>query len=205
VAKGARFQSTPPRGRRPAAGELTLDLGYRFQSTPPRGRRRGPPTAATHPAAFQSTPPRGRRPSQSSRSPDAMAFQSTPPRGRRLRRRAKAFRCTRVSIHASAREATKRGGRGHGFFSSFNPRLRAGGDWRATDRSFASTPTFQSTPPRGRRPTSSASVTRPSAVSIHASAREATRVMGCRRRRRRRVSIHASAREATRRLRRAYS
>ena len=77
------FQSTPPRGRRHLkSGKVSVIV--EFQSTPPRGRRR---FCRAHPvcrSVFQSTPPRGRRPSLRC---------DPPPAG--------------VSIHASAREATR--------------------------------------------------------------------------------------------------
>jgi len=99
-------------------------------------------------------------------------FRSTPPRGRRLTRIIGWPPGKEVSIHASAREATK-----------LVPVVT-----RA--------PPFRSTPPRGRRlPLQALNVTLLQ-VSIHASAREATMSFqvnegGCI------VSIHASAREAT--------
>ncbi len=77
---------------------------------------------------FQSTPPRGRRPEGLVGLLRACRFQSTPPRGRR------------------PPAPPARPGRA----SSFNPRLRAGGDptagWK--QRPMIG---FQSTPPRGRR------------------------------------------------------
>ena len=100
-----------------------------------------------------------------------------------------------VSIHASAREATRIPRKSVKFLTSFNPRLRTGGDvYRVSlivvDRQ------FQSTPPHGRRLQEIQQQTSIYYVSIHASAREAThlgrtsdRLLG--------VSIHASAREAT--------
>ncbi len=122
-----------------------------------------------------------------------------------------------VSIHASAREATRSHSMARLPGSCFNPRLREGGDpWPRTVQHYILL--FQSTPPRGRRrgigpkrhlrpsfnprlreggdmtSSPSASVCMP--VSIHASAREATfsltyvpTIKD--------VSIHASAREAT--------
>ena len=120
-------------------------------------------------------------------------FQSTPPRGRRREVAGEVVRVNYVSIHASAREATQilRGDyilekfqstppRGRRQISirlpggtiSFNPRLREGGDEATISRK------------------------KPSAVSIHASAREATG--GCSAHAPYTlVSIHASAREAT--------
>ena len=56
-----KFQSTPPRGRRPEhrAGQAARSA---FQSTPPRGRRLHGVRAFLSSKRFQSTPPRGRRP-----------------------------------------------------------------------------------------------------------------------------------------------
>ena len=127
------------------------------------------------------------------------SFQSTPPHGRRRRRRRASLLPTRVSIHASAREATP-----------MTPR---------EVRRLA----FQSTPPHGRRRGFVDGVSGSDRVSIHASAREATRAPRhvreslCRFNPRLRtggddylgvtpkvgglVSIHASAREATADLR----
>ncbi len=108
--------------------------------------------------------------------PVALEFQSTPPRGRRRPRRAKRDEVRRVSIHASAREATRTREAASSSTACFNPRLRAGGDLRRHPG------------PRGDR------------VSIHASAREATVAVGPRHHHAP-VSIHASAREATIRAR----
>jgi len=59
-------------------------------------------------------------------------------------------RRTDVSIHASAREATRQARPLCGGSQSFNPRLREGGDVDLPDTSYARD-LFQSTPPRGRR------------------------------------------------------
>ena len=144
-------------------------------------------------------------------------FQSTPPRGRRQPQ--DGFRSDRltVSIHASAWEANHQRQSLHGHQTSFNPRLRVGGDRREIEQmqgnsTFQSTPPrgrrrmpvaqiintrrFQSTPPRGRRPPLIPPPGHPRQVSIHASAWEASshwrsdsRIFP--------VSIHASAWEAT--------
>ena len=88
-------------------------------------------------------------------------------------------RAIRVSIHASAREATTGVRQRPKRSRSFNPRLRTGGDVGGAGE----TPRhemFQSTPPHGRR-RAPVTVTLPEEeVSIHASAREATcRRAGC--------------------------
>ena len=98
---------------------------------------------------FQSTPPRGRRRSLTlSRAPRS-SFNP------RLREggdpHAKCFgKGRKVSIHASAREATHPVCRLNISNFGFNPRLREGGDSRS--QSLRMNPIlFQSTPPRGRR------------------------------------------------------
>ena len=123
-----RFQSTPPRGRRPqktgifvdrqqisihaSAREATRDCqpfhrySTAFQSTPPRGRRPYSITSFFPHAGFQSTPPRGRRPRTGNRIVNGMLFQSTPPRGRRQNIHLSDREQSDISIHASAREAT---------------------------------------------------------------------------------------------------
>ena len=150
----------------------------------------------TGPRRFQSTPPHGRRLFHNLFLVLNILFQSTPPHGRRLAGRAVPGKRQLVSIHASAREATRCTPAAFCVSSSFNPRLRTGGD-------------------PGRRASGSAD----QGVSIHASAREATRgtrtqrcMPACFNPRLRtggdarrhtllvwylNVSIHASAREAT--------
>ena len=151
-----------------------------------------------------------------------MMFQSTPPHGRRLRREYASYAAVRVSIHASAREATPLSGAYKEDGVGFNPRLRTGGDrphWPAYGRP------GRCFNPRLRTGGDSANYTQTSAflqVSIHASAREATAGevyrdegpfefqstpphgrrpgLGVSYRLDTLVSIHASAREATRNL-----
>ena len=77
---------------------------------------------------FQSTPPRRRRLSLAAKLNLILAFQSTPPRRRR-----RYFSCDRrpldrISIHASAKEATAVAFTKTSIDSDFNPRLREGGD-----------------------------------------------------------------------------
>ena len=122
-------------------------------------------------------------------------FRSTPPRGRRPPDRDRAGTSLDVSIHASAREATRRdrsslparacfdprlregGDPRPGLTSSrpcrFDPRLREGGDRRSPDRAPGHL-MFRSTPPRGRRLAACLRSDCLRGVSIHASAREAT-------------------------------
>ena len=128
IEQGCKFQSTPPRGRRLHRSCRSL-WQLQFQSTPPRGRRHLSTIPFPRPIVFQSTPPRGRR-LENGHSPSTLQtfqstpprgrrqrcnnhcfaptrFQSTPPRGRRLEHVADASRANWISIHASAREATK--------------------------------------------------------------------------------------------------
>ncbi len=96
-------------------------------------------------------------------------FQSTRPRGARLLQ-SFAFASSGVSIHAPARGATNCS-QVIRFFSRFNPRARAGRD---SPLPFQVEPKmFQSTRPRGARPTI-AMIFRDFSVSIHAPARGAT-------------------------------
>ena len=123
-------------------------------------------------------------------------FQSTPPHGRRHLMSLTLAEKQTVSIHASAREATRIKSRLLMKLISFNPRLRTGGDQQAA-ANCSHCGLFQSTPPHGRRQCGRSHFPRLESVSIHASAREATKMVVklvrgiC-------VSIHASAREATR-------
>jgi len=121
---------------------------------------------------FQSTPPRGRRHRRLGVCLEHCAFQSTPPRGRRHKTWQGYRHGHTVSIHASAREATKH--KHHNQrncqFQSTPPRGRRLGTFIYPVASFS----FQSTPPRGRRRSIWAGLNYEISVSIHASAREAT-------------------------------
>ncbi len=99
-----------------------------FQSTPPHGRRRD---AASEPPALASFNPRLRT------GGDPRLPHPTAP--------------GRVSIHASAREATRPTDTSLNAPPSFNPRLRTGGDLAPTSPR-GMVKLFQSTPPHGRRP-----------------------------------------------------
>ena len=188
-----QFQSTPPRGRRPAQQAVNGLSSVLFQSTPPRGRRPSAWWAVTSPKRFQSTPPRGRRPQNGDvhrhgfqvsihasaweathrrmREILLQEFQSTPPRGRRP------SLSSTSSTHLRFQSTPPRGRRLPPLLvdtgiAGFNPRLRVGGDLFVLQRRW------------------------PHAVSIHASAWEATsRVFNAKWRID--VSIHASAWEAT--------
>ena len=101
----------------------------------------------------------------------------------------------RVSIHASAREATIKS-LSLVWICKFQSTPPRGRRHKSQYPGVYNYQTFQSTPPRGRRLTGSDLFFSEHAVSIHASAREATRqrltlISSYS------VSIHASAREAT--------
>ena len=122
-------------------------------------------------------------------------FQSTPPRGRRHKTSSGTSLTIKVSIHASAREATYSGLGEAGYTARFNPRLRAGGDMKRYDFDvdiYGFNPRLRA----GGDDWVLVFIPWFAHVSIHASAREATsrhtgfRLLD-------NVSIHASAREAT--------
>ena len=100
-----------------------------------------------------------------------------------------------VSIHASAREATRYQRRVSADDASFNPRLRTGGDHTRAART-ALLPSFNPRLRTGGDADKQAAAKADLAVSIHASAREAT-VLSYLPFVLVQVSIHASAREAT--------
>ena len=77
------FQSTLPRGERPA-WLLRLRNWTTFQSTLPRGERQPRRIEELLRKEFQSTLPRGERPCRSDRKRQFSKFQSTLPRGERL-------------------------------------------------------------------------------------------------------------------------
>ncbi len=86
---GGLFQSTPPRGGRPAAAPRSHRPGPRFNPRPRAGGDTNSPHRSVMEHQFQSTPPRGGRPAQ--------VREELP--------------LDRVSIHAPARGATRRGDR----------------------------------------------------------------------------------------------
>ena len=125
---GREFQSTPPRGGRPA-NSSSVRGRIPFQSTPPRGGRRRfrryddgryivsihrprvggrLPSVASRvtSSVFQSTPPRGGRPLNLHPQGGATMFQSTPPRGGRRQLPFLPTTLPTVSIHAPAWGAT---------------------------------------------------------------------------------------------------
>ena len=77
---------------------------------------------------FQSTPPRRRRQSWTKNHITATQFQSTPPRRRRRRGLKRSNLLDKISIHASAKEATQYRQSRRNYTDDFNPRLREGGD-----------------------------------------------------------------------------
>ena len=173
-APAAEFQSTHPRGVRPACARCcgTANTSFNprtrvgcdlrsgdirrpakmFQSTHPRGVRLLPSRPERLPIRFQSTHPRGVRPERNGRQlPPELRFQSTHPRGVRRKPTVKKVVPILVSIHAPAWGATPDGsGTGHGHAVSIHAPA-----WGATRRT--------------RRPK------RPLMVSIHAPAWGATR------------------------------
>ncbi len=171
-AADAKFQSTPPRGRRrslhnwaarrrqvsihASAWEATRSPrkgqfpSARFQSTPPRGRRRFSRGYDTpHELGFNPRLRVGGDGTDLKKKLAEIEFQSTPPRGRRRRHRFPVR--GRRGFNPRLRVG------GDIVFSpfppwtiSFNPRLRVGGD-SCSRSSRISITLFQSTPPRGRR------------------------------------------------------
>ena len=103
---------------------------------------------------FQSTHPRGVRPPVGGGAPVSGKFQSTHPRGVRPNDTALGTGTNWVSIHAPAWGATKRPPCCAPRTTCFNPRTRVGCDLLA-DITFGMDTAFQSTHPRGVRPTCS--------------------------------------------------
>ncbi len=128
----------------------------RFQSTPPRGGRPATFYRARFESVFQSTPPRGGRREACCRSRGSAVFQSTPPRGGRLDSGGHHTERVYVSIHAPARGATRllQPFLRMDMFQSTPPR----GGRHASSGTVHQWMLFQSTPPRGGRPGSAAIV-----------------------------------------------
>ena len=168
------FQSTPPRGRRAdprrvrrTAARVSIHASAR-EARRIRAKGATAPRVSIHASAREASV-------FEVQLAAAVAFQSTPPRGRRESPRVRHFMSCSVSIHASAREARGKPCTCLVSCTCFNPRLRAGGELNRTD-TVAPSRSFQSTPPRGRRAYSSSSKPNTVFVSIHASAREASRL-----------------------------
>ena len=123
---------------------------------------------------FQSTPPRRRRPPPTDDTAANKAFQSTPPRRRRPESALSAVVLT-ISIHASAKEATRKKLLKRLKQKNFNPRLREGGDpqkQRQSKRKKNFNPRLR----EGGDITAMA-VASDTVISIHASAKEATEII----------------------------
>ncbi len=215
-----RFQSTRPRGTRhpppcPAAPppasfnprvregrDLNLEKSTQalvlFQSTRPRGTRRLRRPVLLKVVVFQSTRPRGTRHYlERYREAEDACFNPRVREGRDHDVPSLAAEVIKVSIHASARDATLRlyGLRREvavsihasardataAFFASsicatgFNPRVREGRDGPIMVALPGEVSMFQSTRPRGTRLLSLRIPSIASKVSIHASARDATK------------------------------
>ena len=147
-------------------------VSEKFQSTLPRGERRPNSSAISVPTLFQSTLPRGERLQCS--LPFRLRHLHFNPRSREGSDRAShaVHRLNVISIHAPARGATPAPSLRMPRLSYFNPRSREGSDFAsfhaffkpeisihapargATRISFTSSDasTFQSTLPRGERP-----------------------------------------------------
>ena len=200
VTSASGFQSTPPRGKR--RGSASGGAHHLFQSTPPRGKR---PLAALlghgqevsiHAPAREATRAAAKKPLTVERSfnprpragsdvhspavtpvAERMGFQSTPPRGKRPQRR------TRLPWGPSFNPRPRAGSdlAVNGIWSyctCFNPRPRAGSDWWRPGFDPARFQWFQSTPPRGKRRARVQEIPGVAhSVSIHAPAREATRLL----------------------------
>ena len=194
----ARFQSTRPRGARPAVCVMTMATDL-FQSTRPRGARHGVSQFIAAAQQFQSTRPRGARRSAHMSSigercfnPRAHEgrdrhlrakcyiwdlFQSTRPRGaRHVRLRREVLRRP-VSIHAPTRGATWRSSYAGTPATCFNPRAHEGRDLGKAQGG-GTADRFQSTRPRGARRGRDGACQHGGRVSIHAPTRGATRGRG---------------------------
>ena len=77
-----------------------------FQSTPPRGWRPAAGVGITNGMIFQSTPPRGWRPESRKRKCSRWEFQSTPPRGWRHADPKQMLAEVEISIHSTTRVET---------------------------------------------------------------------------------------------------
>ena len=121
------FQSTLPRGERPAFHAVANNLTT-FQSTLPRGERHYSHACGYSSGLFQSTLPRGERPAAGVSSPSWKT----------------------ISIHAPTRGATPHEGRSPLPLRDFNPRSHEGSDMDKGCRQLSNT-IFQSTLPRGER------------------------------------------------------
>jgi len=147
---GGMFQSTPPRGGRRVPFVVRPTAG-RFQSTPPRGGRHANMRWRNTLKAFQSTPPRGGRHAGYRCVDEEVGVSIHAPAWGATRREACPIPRPGVSIHAPAWGATRRSPRCEGCQWRFNPRPRVGGDLVDPPPPLYCC-VFQSTPPRGGRP-----------------------------------------------------
>ena len=187
-----RFQSTPPRGRR----QKGMESPFHGEYFNPRLREGGDlrnscylpyciisiHASAREATWILSTAALGSTISIHASAREATAcecwscgdtrFQSTPPRGRRP------LTGWTLSQQTYFNPRLREGGdleiqREIGLQHHFNPRLREGGDSESEQTGWGCS-VFQSTPPRGRRPGRQPGSKSWLAISIHASAREAT-------------------------------
>ena len=145
-----KFQSTHPRGVRPAEIRDEQSAGE-FQSTHPRGVRPDCRICSPPSWKFQSTHPRGVRRELSKMSISEELFQSTHPRGVRRHGTLGYYYVSTVSIHAPTWGATVLRFREWNRFPCFNPRTHVGCDGLPAN-TFPEHVVFQSTHPRGVRP-----------------------------------------------------
>ncbi len=143
------FQSTHPRGMRPRATSY-IPARSAFQSTHPRGMRLSYDGSFSILDLFQSTHPRGMRLQESLASlyPEKISIHASA-RDATLIEFYRRGRLVQISIHASARDATASNTAFNSSPRNFNPRIREGCD----DIDFLNTihGLFQSTHPRGMR------------------------------------------------------
>ena len=107
--EGKRFQSTPPRGRRPTGLDQILFILQDFNPLRREGGDVKVKVMNRLYQIFQSTPPRGRRRPFRRYTLLRWIFQSTPPRGRRRMGTGTSVRQPEISIHSAARAETSNG------------------------------------------------------------------------------------------------
>ena len=189
----------PARGATSHAAFQSPRSTANFQSTHPRGvRRRRRAAAADHRHLSIHAPARGATHFASSSSGKFGSLSiHAPARGATGDRLNVRVRPDILSIHAPARGATRPEAGPIRRRASFNPRTRAGCDLRRSSKSKSGTTTFQSTHPRGVRPTvpvpdppaAAFQSTHPRGVRLHVRDRVGRELAD--------LSIHAPARGAT--------
>ena len=191
----AEFQSTHPRGVRPASSPDVVQADIVSIHAPAWGATCRHPGRSARNGRFNPRTRVGCDLSLTLTMSDLGKFQSTHPRGVRHCGQPAEPERHPVSIHAPAWGATVRGAVLLSFPAGFNPRTRVGCDFGG--RVYYRVPqAFQSTHPRGVRLGVDNHSVRSGIVSIHAPAWGATR-QERRRRMPRPVSIHAPAWGAT--------